>query len=72
MSSYNNDLESFLMKRGVLMKEQAERIKLYALFRQLSDAHKREILKKTEDLVSAGIRESSREDRERQVTDKQR
>jgi hypothetical protein len=47
------------------MTEDAEWAKLYVFFRQLSDVHKREILKKAKELVTAGGGEAMEEDRQR-------
>jgi hypothetical protein len=49
---------------GVLMTEEAECAKLYALFRQLSDPQKREILKKVEVLAAARVRDAPEEGQE--------
>jgi hypothetical protein len=52
------------------MTEEAERAKLYALFGQLSDPQKGEILKKVEVLAAAGVWEAPKEDQEWQVEGK--
>jgi hypothetical protein len=41
-----------------MMTEKAEWAKMYVLFRQLSDVHKREIIKKAEALISPGVHET--------------
>jgi hypothetical protein len=51
------------------MIEEAEWAKMYGLFRRLSDAHKREILKKAEALVSVELREIAKEEREGLIKD---
>ncbi|MDR1315989.1 MAG: hypothetical protein LBK13_03865 [Spirochaetales bacterium] len=58
------------MKGGVLMTEEAECAKLYALFRQLSDPQKREILKKAEILAAAKVRDAPEEEQERRAEGK--
>jgi hypothetical protein len=52
------------------MIEEVEWAKMYVLYRQISDAHKREILKKAEALVSAELREIPEEEREKRVRKK--
>jgi hypothetical protein len=54
------------------MTEEAECVKMYALFRQLSAPQKREILKKVEALAAAEVRETVKEERERRVHKKHR
>jgi ribosomal protein L12E/L44/L45/RPP1/RPP2 len=53
-----------------MVTEEAEWVKMYALFRRLSDVHKREILKKAEALVSAGPGKTAKEDRKKRVKEK--
>jgi hypothetical protein len=55
---------------GVLMTEEAECAKLYALFRQLSDPQKREILKKAEVLAAAKVRDTPKGEQERRAEGK--
>ncbi|MDR0402168.1 MAG: hypothetical protein LBH35_01110 [Treponema sp.] len=52
------------------MTEKAEWAKIYALFRQLSEAHKQEILVKAEALVSAEARRIPEEEREKPGVDR--